>query len=1030
MLLSKLTRYSKIIYLSLVGTVFFSGNLFSQSYWMQKAGGNTIDEAYSISLDGNSNTYTTGYFSGTASFGSTSLTSNGVSDVFVTCTDKNGVFKWAVKAGGSGSCRGMAIKTDASGNSYVTGVFDGSATFGTHTITSAGLQDAFIAKYDNTGSALWAVDAGGTKSDIGNAIAIDNSGNVLVTGEFAGTAKFGSFLLTSTNNNINVFTAKLDGSGNFLWAKGGTGTHTDRGLGVACDASGNVYVTGQYTDTITFDNIHKSSLYNAILIVKYNSSGAEQWFTNAGGGTLNIANAITTDNNSNVYLTGDFTGTLSFFVSPVATLSGTYTNRIFIAKYNSSGSLLWDVEDASSNAVTSKNIALDGSGNAYIIGNFECILNGYADQYGQGTFNSVGSWDIFVAEYGASTGAWQWSRQIGGKKDNEGYGIAVSSTGDIYTAGSFNRDMTITADPSFIGYNSNQITCNGTYCSDSYYGDFQNFTTAGNYDIFIAKPIDLSRQPYDFYIRTGSTCTRPMVSMCINNNCPDTITFCTGGSLYAVNNTCTQVGPDYTYLWSNGQKGISTYVTTQGWYNVTQTTVDGCFKSSDSIYVVIHTAPPQPTISDNVIINTNSTSPKPITVCKDSVILTGGGYGSNSYFWSGGSTTDSVVSITVKKSGGYCFNVVNKFGCSSYTCVVVTLDSALKPIKPKLVCLPCLHDSVAFCKGSSFAMLTYDSITDPSGNPAKCLPPPATIKWLASPNTISYSSPGPCVNNFTPQDSGWYYITDTIIRANICDTLKNILHDSVYVTLYPVPSIANISITGKTLLCPGDSTKLVAHDTNSFTWSTGSTKDTIWGKPGGNYSITSKITNSYGCTAIASASISISAKVPPVITISPSSGVVCPGDSLALTCTGSGSFAWTGPSGPIGKSTSTIYVKMPGAYYCVVTDTSYCNPVLSNTVNIGLYATPYLSASPSPVICPGDSIKILVVASAGSIINWQPPLSGKDSIQTISKPGTYNCIIISCGISTNVSIIVTAGNPLATITPSGQPHFAMEILLC
>jgi len=385
MLLSKLTRYSKIIYLSLVGTVFFSGNLFSQSYWMQKAGGNTIDEAYSISLDGNSNTYTTGYFSGTASFGSTSLTSNGVSDVFVTCTDKNGVFKWAVKAGGSGSCRGMAIKTDASGNSYVTGVFDGSATFGTHTITSAGLQDAFIAKYDNTGSALWAVDAGGTKSDIGNAIAIDNSGNVLVTGEFAGTAKFGSFLLTSTNNNINVFTAKLDGSGNFLWAKGGTGTHTDRGLGVACDASGNVYVTGQYTDTITFDNIHKSSLYNAIFIVKYNSSGAEQWFTNAGGGTLNIANAITTDNNSNVYLTGDFTGTLSFFVSPVATLSGTYTNRIFIAKYNSSGSLLWDVEDASSNAVTSKNIALDGSGNAYIIGNFECILNGYADQYGQGT---------------------------------------------------------------------------------------------------------------------------------------------------------------------------------------------------------------------------------------------------------------------------------------------------------------------------------------------------------------------------------------------------------------------------------------------------------------------------------------------------------------------------------------------------------------------------------------------------------------------------------------------------------------------
>src|SRR5581483_7938076 len=143
----------------------------------------------SISLDGNSNTYTTGYFSGTATFGAFSLTASGISDVFVTCTDKNGVFQWAVKAGGAGSCRGLAIKTDATGNSYVTGYFNGSATFGATTLTSAGLQDVFIAKYDNTGKLLWVVDAGGTLSDIGNAITIDNSGNVLVTGEFAGTAK-------------------------------------------------------------------------------------------------------------------------------------------------------------------------------------------------------------------------------------------------------------------------------------------------------------------------------------------------------------------------------------------------------------------------------------------------------------------------------------------------------------------------------------------------------------------------------------------------------------------------------------------------------------------------------------------------------------------------------------------------------------------------------------------------------------------------------------------------------------------------
>ncbi|HTA81566.1 MAG TPA: gliding motility-associated C-terminal domain-containing protein [Bacteroidia bacterium] len=999
----------------------------AQSYWMQKAGGTTIDEAYSISIDGNSNTYSTGYFSGTATFGSTNLTASGVSDIFVTCTDKNGVFKWAVAAGGAGSCRGLAIKTDASGNSYVTGFINGSATFGSKTIVSAGLQDAFIAKYDNAGNILWVVDAGGVMSDIGNAITIDNSGNVVVTGEFAGTAKFGSVSLTSLNNNINVFTTKLDANGNFLWAQAGTGLHTDRGLGVACDASGNVYVTGQFTDTITFNNTHKTNLYDAIFLVKYNSSGSEQWFTDAGGGNMNIANAIAIDNNSNVYLTGDFTGTLSFFASPTVTLSGAYTNRIFTAKYNSNGNLLWDVSDASSNSLTAKDIAIDGSGNAYVIGNFECIMNGYADKYGQGTFNTVGYWDIFVTEYNTS-GTWLWSRQIGGHKDNLGYGIAVTSVGDIFTAGSFDQDMIITSDASYIGYNSSSFFCNNSYCSDNSYGDFQSFNTAGNYDIFIAKPIDVNRQPYDFYIRNGSNCIRPQNKICINNNCPDTVQFCTGGSIYVVNNTCSQVAPDYTYTWSNGQTGISDYVTATGWYYVTETTVDGCFKASDSIYVLIHPAPAQPNISDNVGINTNATNPKPIIICADSVKLTGGGYGANKYFWTGLTKPDSTISATVTKSGGYCFNVENKFGCANYTCVSVTLDSALKKIEPNLVCTSCKHDSDAFCKGSSFTMFAYDSITNPSINQGICIPPtPGTpiLRWSVIPNTVNYTPSTSCgANSFTPLDSGWYYITDTITRANLCDTLINVVHDSVYITLFPVPSISGVSIKGGGSLCPGDSTMLVAMDTNKFTWSNGSTKDTIWGKPGNAYSITSKITNAYGCSAIATANVYVAQKMPPVIAVTPTVGTICPGDSVQLVCTGTGDFSWNGPSGPIGGNSSAIYVKTPGSYYCVVSDTAYCNPILSNTVLIDLYATPYLAANPSPVLCPHDSIKLSVIASSGSTIKWLNPASaGSDSSITVKATGTYSCQIMSCGIPTTSNITVVSDNPVATITPAGPTTF-------
>jgi len=1002
--------------------------LSAQNYWVQRAGSSTIDEASSISLDDSSNAYTTGYFTSTASFGPLSITATGISDIFVTKTNSLGIFQWAVRAGGAGSCRGLAIKADGNGNSYVTGFYYGSATFGSTTITSAGSQDVFIAKYDRNGKLLWVATAGGPQADIGNAINIDNSGNVLVTGEFAGSATFGSTTLVSTKGAINVFTTKLDGNGNFLWAKSGVGIHTDRGLGIAADPSGNVYVMGQFSDTITFDFVHYSTLYDAIFLVKYNSTGNEQWFTKAGGGTFNIANGIAVDKSSNVYLTGSFTGTLSFFVSSVVTLSNKYPNRIFVAKYTSAGALTWDVADGSSSAVTSNAIALDGSGNPYIIGNFECVMNGYADDYGQGTFNTVGYWDNFVSEYSSSNGAWQWSRQIGGHLNNYGNGIAVSSLGDIYTAGSFDQDMIVTSGANFIGYKTNPINCNNAYCSDNYYGDFQSVSTSGNLDIFIARPIDLTRQPYDFYDRNGSACLRPQVGVCINVGCPDTVTYCGGGAVYAVSNTCPAAGPNFTDTWSTKQVGGGIYVSKSGWYTVTETSVDGCIVSKDSIYVVINPLPAQPNISDNVIVNTNATSPLPIHVCEKSVILTGGGYGSNSYSWSNGSTA-TTQSITVTKSGTYCFNVKDAKGCTNQTCVLVTIDTTLPKIIPKLICLTCNNDTVRFCKGNSFSMFTYDSISNPLANTSLCIPPSATIKWIAGPGSITYTAttycPGSGINSFTPQDSGWFQITDTIIQENYCDTIKTLAHDSVFVRLYPIPAIGGLSVTGGASICPGDSVILIAKDTMSFVWSNGSTKDTI--KVGvGSYSISSSVTNIYGCSASASAGASVTLKTPPTIVITASSGVICPNDSLELICTGGiGNYQWQGPSGNIGGDTSIIYVKQPGNYYCVVSDTSYCNPVLSNTILINLYATPQLIAT-ATTLCPGDTAKIVVFSSVGSTIQWQPPLSGNDTVKYFTAAGTYFCNITSCGLTSHDSIKITMSTPAAKITVSGPTTFCIS----
>jgi gliding motility-associated-like protein len=1021
--------------------VFILGSFFglsAQGYWVQKAGGPTADEGYSISLDDSNNTYTTGYFTGTAAFGGTNLTALGVSDVFVTKTNSNGVFKWAVKGGDGGSDRGLAIKTDSKGNSYVTGYYYGTAKFGTFSITSAGLQDVFVVKYDRNGNVKWLVSAGGTQSDIGNGITVDNNGDVIITGQFAGVATFGTFTLTSTTNNINVFTAKLDSAtGNFIWAKSGVGAHTDRGLAVACDASNNVYVTGQFSDTITFDFPAYSPFYDAIFIVKYNSAGVEQWFTKAGGATMNIANAIAVDNSSNVYITGNFTGTLTFYaLNTTATLTNLYTNRIFLAKYDQNSNLTWDVADGSSNAVNSNSIGLDGSGNPYIIGNFECIMNGYADHYGQGTFNAVGGWDIFTSEYSSSAGAWQWSRQIGGHGNNYGYGITVSTSGDIYTTGSFDQDMIVTADPfpSFLGYNAISSNCNSTYCSDSWYGYYEYLNTAGNLDIFIGKPINLNRQPYDFYLRTGSGCNRPQVGVCIGESsvCMDTVQFCLSGSITAIPLSCPTIGPTYTYLWSTHSSATTITVSTTGWYYVTQTSTDGCFVSKDSIYVIIHPDPPQPCLSDSKGINTNSTNPKTIRICNGPVTLTGCNYSSDStWYWTtpNSSKIDS-VKITVglrSDSGYYCFTVVDSFGCVNQTCVWVAIDSALPPIIPKIKCLTCKHDTAFMCKGGDFTLFPYDSISNPHANTTLCIPPQAstTNKWIASPNSLSYALTTNCPdqNSFTPTDSGWYDITDTIVRSNACGTSKNILKDSIFVRLYPLP-VVTLTINGNTSVCPGDSEWIVASgNTNSnFSWSNGNTIDSIYVGPGYYYASAS-LTNSYGCTGTAAAGITINiATIPsPNVIMIPSSGVVCPNDSVELKCIGGPyqNYQWYGPSGPLSADDSIVYVKNPGSYYCYAGDSLPC-PIskLTNTVITQLYATPYLALPSNLNLCPGDSIDVNVVASSDAVIQWLPPLSGDSASQTIKTAGTYSVQVISCGITTICTVTITSSTPYSVISVS------------
>src|ERR1022692_4879088 len=185
--------------------------------WAEKAAGVADEQGNSIAVDSSGNSYVTGYFNSTTiTFGSTTLTTAGGYDIFIAKYNANGNVVWAKRAGGSGDEGGYGIAVDGSGNSYVTGYFNSSSiTFDTITLTGAGGNDMFIAKYDSSGNVMWAKSAGGSNNDIGNGIAVNSSGISYITGNFTSSSiTFGSTTLTNASNDTSdIFIAKYDANG-------------------------------------------------------------------------------------------------------------------------------------------------------------------------------------------------------------------------------------------------------------------------------------------------------------------------------------------------------------------------------------------------------------------------------------------------------------------------------------------------------------------------------------------------------------------------------------------------------------------------------------------------------------------------------------------------------------------------------------------------------------------------------------------------------------------------------------------------
>ncbi|PIF34256.1 beta-propeller repeat-containing protein [Flavobacterium sp. 9] len=352
------------------------------------------------------------------------------------------------------SVKAKSVKTDASGNIYLVGNFTGTTDFdpseGIANLTSAGEEDVFVAKYDINGKYIYACALGGIEYDNCNALAVDRYGNAYITGSFKDKASFNSkkkIIKKASAGDFDIFIAKYDPDGRLLYANTIGGKERDYGQAITADDNGNVYVTGYFAGICDFDlgkgTANLSSQDGVHLFFAKYDANGEYVYAKNINGN---SSGIANDDKGNIYLTGYYEGTADFDPGKgVEVMKSIYDENIFFAKYDSYGNFVFVKNIGSERSKDeSRAIALDRDNNIYLTGFFEDDAD-FDPGIGTAILSTPEPCGMFLAKYNAE-GDYIYAKSMSGGRGVIGNAIAVDSTGNAYVTGYF--EGTVDFDPS------------------------------------------------------------------------------------------------------------------------------------------------------------------------------------------------------------------------------------------------------------------------------------------------------------------------------------------------------------------------------------------------------------------------------------------------------------------------------------------------------------------------------------------------------------------------------------------------------
>ncbi len=944
-------------------------------------------------------------------------------DVYLAKYSPDGTRLWATYFGGPDADQGQHVTMDTTGGFlYITGFTSsatGIVTVGAYQGLLLGSTDAFLAKFDTSGTLIWSTYYGGSEGETCNAVTVDPDGHVTITGwtnSPDNIASPGAYQPVFRGQQ-DIFIAQFDGNGARRWSTYYGDIGFDIGLQVVADPNGDLILSGWTSSAINIASpgapqpIYAGGTADAYLL-KFTQDGARIWCTYFGGTLEEYGDALYLAPNGNIYLAGPCTSPdgLSTPGTHQPVIGGNYDG--FVARFDATGNQIWGSYYGGGDIDVLYGVT-GGLGGGIIIAGHSRSTTGISTPNAHQVSNG-GDWDAFIAQLDAS-GDRIWASYYGGSDADQAFGITTDSAGYIYTTGySFSPNQISTPGAAQENSGGNDdgfvarfapctepvltLTNGGYLCAGSdvvlalEFSGVPPFTVQWSLDGVLQQPIVADTTTW-FYAVSGAVWEDSIILLSVSSGpCVGTIMgpfpWVKAVEPVVVSNVtidCNQT--DQTYTVSGDMSGGIFVFLDAGNTEVfisgnTFTSIALPFNDPYDIGITsalqCDTAILQGLSGCMLVCPENFGTIRPDTaICNgdDLPLYASGGTG---YAWNGPDNFSSalqnpvIANVDELNEGTYTVTVTDANGCPDTITTFITVNTVNGTISADQSV--CFGDDILLTAsgGTTYAWSGPDNFTSPLPNPTIPNASATQAGLYTVTNGFTSMSANPVRSNIALSDAGLY--TVSVSDGSTCITTGQI-----DIIVLDAPSV---SFTSNQPLCAGEDLVLNGSGADSYQWAGpggfASTDPapvimTVNASQGGNYTLEG--INANGCRDTITQTVTIHPL--PTVIVTPHPTPYCEGEDVTLSVSPAVTYAWSGPNGFTSNQQSPVIADITlmqqGVYAATVTDANGCTNEDDVTVQV-TESPDIVLQSGDTELCEGESLDWTITSTNGpATYTWAGP---------------------------------------------------------